>query len=428
MICPNIRVIFFTTNPRQIIMRVKDVDLNNLELYEKGLPHKMFEVLRKESPVHWQEEEDGQGYWAVTKYEDVVEVSRNTKIFSSQKGAVYLEEMSQSQMEVRRSMLETDPPLHTKLRGLLSKDFTPRSVKQYEDFIRKYTKDLLEDVFARESFNFVQDVAGSLTMGVVAEMMGIPHEDMDELIHWTNQMIGSTDEEEDRLVDRDDQSLKDLPMRSPTSLKVYEYAKNIADEKRLDPQQDIISKLVQGDIDGRPLTEQEYRMYFILLLIAGNETNRSTMSHGFVALKEHRQSLEKLQKDFSLLPTAIEEILRWSTPVYYFRRTPTIDTEIRGKKITEGSKVVMWYNSANFDEEIFEDPYTFNIERQKNRHLVFGGGGPHFCLGAPLARMEIRILYEELLPHFDRLQIVEPISLMRSNHFHSLKELILSYK
>lgn len=409
-------------------MRLKDVDLNNLDFYEQGLPHKMFEVLRKESPVYWQEEEDGQGYWAVTKYDDVVAVSKNTKLFSSQKGAVYLEEMSQSQMEVRRSMLETDPPLHTKLRGLISKDFTPRSVKQYEEFIRDLAKKLLEEAFSRESFNFVHDVAGNLTMGVVAQMMGIPGEDMQELIHWTNQMIGSTDEEEDRLVDRDDQTLKDLPMRSPTSLKVYEYAKKVADEKRLDPQQDIITKLVEGFIDGRPLTEQEYRMYFILLLIAGNETNRSTMSHGIIALKEHRHALEKLQRDLSLLPTAVEEILRWATPVYYFRRTTTKDTEIRGVKIDEGAKVVMWYNSANFDEEIFDDPYTFNIERQKNRHLVFGGGGPHFCLGAPLARMEIRILYEELLPHFDRLHIAQPTSLMRSNHFHSLKELILSYK
>ncbi|BBM82217.1 cytochrome P450 [Candidatus Uabimicrobium amorphum] len=409
-------------------MRLKDIDLNNLDLYEKGLPHEMFEVLRKESPVYWQEEEDGQGYWAITKYDDVVAVSKNTKLFSSQKGAVYLEEMSQSQMEVRRSMLETDPPLHTKLRGLLSKDFTPKSVKQYEEFIRNLAKKLLEEAFSRESFNFVHDVAGNLTMGVVAEMMGIPGEDMPELIHWTNQMIGSTDDDEERLVDRDDQSLKDLPMRSPTSLKVYEYAKKVADEKRLDPQQDIITKLVEGSIDGRPLTEQEYRMYFILLLIAGNETNRSTMSHGIVALKEHPLALEKLQNDFSLLPTAIEEILRWATPVYYFRRTTTKDTEIRGVKIEEGAKVVMWYNSANFDEEIFSDPYTFNIGREKNRHLVFGGGGPHFCLGAPLARMEIRILYEELLPHFDRLHIAQPISLMRSNHFHSLKELILSYK
>lgn len=407
-------------------MKLEDINLNDLELFAKGLPHKAFEVLRKEDPVHWQEEEDGEGYWAITKYEDVVAVSRNTKLFSSQKGAVYLEEMTQSQMEVRRSMLETDPPLHTKLRGLISKEFAPKCVNSYEKFIRKLAIEVLEEAFAKESFNFVHDVAGSLTMGVISAMMGIPRKDIEELIHWTNQMVGCT--EEDRLVDRDDQSLKDLPMRSPASLKVFEYAKTIANLKKENPEEDLISKLAHGKIDGRSLTEQEYRMYFILLLIAGNETNRSTMSHGFAALKKHPESLDKLQKNITLMPTAVEEMLRWATPVYYFRRTTTTDTELRGVHIKEGSKVVMWYNSANYDEEIFTNPYTFDIERKKNRHLVFGGGGPHFCLGAPLARMEIRILYEELLPHFDRLQMLEPITLMKSNHFHSVEHLTLSYK
>lgn len=405
----------------------KPVDLTNLDFFANEVPHHLFEQLRRNDPVYWNPETDGQGFWAITKYSDVVQVSKDFRTFSSEKGAVYLEEMTPDQMAARRSMLETDPPEHGCLRRLISRDFTPKGVAKWEDFITKLAKKLMDDSLAKSEFDFVHDIAGSLTMGVVAEMMGVPPGDMEELITWINQMIGSTTEDNTRLVDhKDEESLKHLPMRSKTSLKVFDYARKMAEEKKEKPCDDLLSKLVHGKMDGRSLTQQEYLMYFILLLIAGNETNRSTMSHGIITLKEHPEQLQKLQQNPELLESAIEEILRWVTPVYYFRRTATKDIEIRDKKIREGDKVVTWYTSANFDEEVFENPYVFDITRTPNPHLVFGGGGPHFCIGVWLARLELKVAFREILRHIDKLEVVS-FERLKSNHFNSLDNLILKY-
>jgi cytochrome P450 len=405
-------------------LRLEDVSLENDDFAER-VPHETFALLRREAPVWWYDWPLGQGYWCVTKHADVVAVSRDTKTFTSEQGA-NLEDLDEEQRAARQSMLETDPPRHTRLRGLVGPPFTPRAIKAYELVLRELTAAVLDRALPLREFDFIEEVAKQLPIRVLARLLGAPDEDTDRLIDWGDRMIGNTDPElADVLSDTpESEQYRMLPFRSPASLELFEYAHRIADERRGAPTDDLVSKLVNAEIDGERLTEREFDTMFLLLVVAGNETTRQAIAHGMLALAESRDQWRRLADDPELVWTAgADEILRWSSPVLHFRRTATRDVELGGQAIRAGDKVVIWYVSANFDEEVFADPLRFDVGRRPNPHLTFGGGGPHFCLGAHLARLEVQVMFDALLPRLADIEVLGPTERMRTNFTNALKRM-----
>jgi cytochrome P450 len=409
---------------------VTDVDLGEIDLvdpdrYVERIPFEWFDYLRREHPVSWHEEPaPNHGFWAVTRYDDLVRVHMDWQTFSSETGAVALEELEPDQLEIRKSMLETDPPRHRELRNICNKRFSARGVARYEDFIREVARGVLDRALAKEEFDFVPEISRELPIRFLCAIFTVPQEDAPMLIEWGDAMIGNQDPEfSAAVVDRvDTEEFRYLPFRSPIALRVFEYADGQRDRRLDEPEEDVISALTLAQRDG-VLNDHEFHNYFGLLMIAGNETTRHTISHGMRALMENPQQLRALQDDPSKIPTAVEEILRWATPVFHFRRTATRDTELGGQRIHAGDKVVTWYISANRDETRFDDPYRFDIARTPNEHVTFGPGGPHFCLGAHLARLETKILFQELLPRIRSIAPAGPAERMRSNFVNGIKHL-----
>jgi cytochrome P450 len=404
--------------------RLEDVSLENDDFAER-VPHETFGLLRREAPVWWYDWPLGRGYWCVTKHADVVAVSRDTKTFTSEQGA-NLEDLDEEQRAARQSMLETDPPRHTRLRGLVGPPFTPRAIKAYELVLRELTTAVLDRALPLREFDFIEEVAKQLPIRVLARLLGAPDEDTDRLIDWGDRMIGNTDPElADVLSDTpESEQYRMLPFRSPASLELFEYAHRIADERRGAPIDDLVSKLVNAEIDGERLTEREFDTMFLLLVVAGNETTRQAIAHGMLALTENRDQWRRLADDPELVWTAgADEILRWSSPVLHFRRTATRDVEVGGQTIRAGDKIVIWYVSANFDEEVFADPLRFDVGRRPNPHVTFGGGGPHFCLGAHLAKLEVQVMFDELLPRLADIELLGPPERMRTNFTNALKRM-----
>jgi cytochrome P450 len=409
---------------------VTDVDLSDIRLadpdsYVERVPYEWFDELRRRAPVSWQEEpEPNHGFWAVVRYDDLVKVHMDWQTFSSQTGAVALEELDADQLEIRRSMLETDPPRHRELRNICNKRFSARGVGQYEDFIRDVARGVLDRALEREQFDFVTDVARELPIRFLCAIFTVPQEDAPMLIEWGDAMIGNQDPDfSAAVVDRvDTEEFKYLPFRSPIAPTLFDYADRQRDLRLEEPEEDVITALTLAQRED-VLNEHEYHNYFGLLMIAGNETTRHTISHGMQALMDDPDQLRALREDRSRIPTAVEEILRWATPVLHFRRTATTDAELAGQRIRAGDKVVTWYISANRDETHFPDPYRFDVGRTPNEHVTFGPGGPHFCLGAHLARLETRILFEELLPRIRSIEPAGPAERMRSNFVNGIKHL-----
>jgi cytochrome P450 len=402
-----------------------EIDLANPDSYVERVPHEWFDHLRREQPVSWHEEPaPNHGFWAVTRYEDLVRVHMDWETYSSETGAVALEELEPDQLEIRKSMLETDPPRHRELRNICNKRFSARGVGRYEDFIREVAQGVLDRALDREEFDFVPEVSRELPIRFLCAIFTVPQEDAPMLIEWGDAMIGNQDPEfSAAVVDRvDTEEFRYLPFRSPIALEVFRYADRQRDLRSEEPQEDVITALTVAQREG-VLNEREFQNYFSLLMIAGNETTRHTISHGMQALMEHPEQLRALQDDPSKIPTAVEEILRWATPVLHFRRTATRDTELAGQRIRAGDKVVTWYISANRDENAFPDPHRFDIARWPNEHVTFGPGGPHFCLGAHLARLETKILFQELLPRLRSIEPAGPMERMRSNFVNGIKHL-----
>ena len=404
--------------------RLEDVSLENDDFAER-VPHETFALLRREAPVWWYDWPHGRGFWCVTKHADVVSISRDTKTFTSEQGA-NLEDLDEEQRTARQSMLETDPPRHTRLRGLVGPPFTPRAVKAYELALRELTAAVLDRALPLGEFDFVEEIAKQLPIRVLARLLGAPDEDTDPLIAWGDRMIGNTDPElTDVLHDSpESERYRLLPFRSPAALELFEYGHRLAAERRREPSDDLVSKLVHAEIDGERLSEREFDTMFLLLVVAGNETTRQAIAHGMLALAEHRNQWDRLREDPELVWTAgADEILRWSSPVLHFRRTATRDVELRGETIRAGEKVVVWYVSANFDEEVFEDPLRFDVGRRPNPHVTFGGGGPHYCLGAHLAKLEVQVMFDLLLPRLAGLELLGPPERMRTNFTNALKRM-----
>jgi len=402
-----------------------DIDLSNPDNYVEGVPYEWFDHLRSEHPVVWHPERaPNTGFWAVTRYDDLTDVHMNWETYSSELGAVSLEELDEEQLEIRKSMLETDPPRHTQLRAICSKRFSARGVGKYEDWIRDVARDVLDSALSNEEFDFVPQISRDLPIRFLCSIFTVPQEDAPQLISWGDQMIANQDPDLSRaVVDREDtEAYRLLPFRSPAAYEVFEYTDRQRDLRTAEPQDDVIGALTIAQSEGI-LNEQEFHNYFGVLMIAGNETTRHTISAGMLALLERPDQLRLLQEEPERIPVAVEEVLRWATPVLHFRRTATRDTELRGQQIREGDKVVTWYISANHDPEVFEDPDRFDAGRTPNNHVTFGPGGPHFCLGAHLARLETRVLFQELLPRLASIELAGQVERIRSNFVNGIKRM-----
>jgi cytochrome P450/nitrite reductase/ring-hydroxylating ferredoxin subunit len=405
-----------------------DVDLTDLDVWEERVPYEWLALLRREAPLHWHPERDGRGFWVFTRYDDVVQVSKDWQTFSSELGGTSLQDLTPEELEARKSMIDTDPPPHTRMRALVNKGFTPRVVNAYEERIRSLARGILATAFEQDEFDWVESVAAEIPMWVFSEIMGLPVEDRRLIIELGDKILGNTDpdvvgEENVAELALQDPELRKLPFSSPFSLDLIEYGRALGERRRADPRDDITTKLVEAELDGSRLSEQEFGVMFILLTTAGNETTRHTISLGLHDLLAHPDELRRLVDDPSLAGAAADELLRRAHPVHHFRRTATRDVVMHGRRIREGDKVTIWYASANYDEEKFADPYRLDVGRVPNRHLTFGLGGPHFCLGAHLAKLEIRVWLEEMVPYLDRLEPAgEPVRL-RSSFFNGIKRM-----
>lgn len=403
------------------------VDLADLDNFTDGVtPWRMFHTLRHQDPVHWQPEEaPNSGFWAVTRHADIARVDRDAETFTSTR-FVNLEEVDDDQIKKRASILELDGVRHRALRSILQRQFGAGVINSYADFLRGLTATTLDAALAKGRFDFVKEVSADFPINVLARLLDVPPEDNQQLIDWGNRIIGNTDPDyaDVLLHSAESEKYRDLPFRSPASLEVFAYGRELARQRRGGAGTDLVSRLVnETPRDGVPLSPQDFDNYFLLLVVAGNETTRHTISHSMLALLQHPEQLARLQQDPSLIPGAVEEFLRWASPVYHFRRTATRDVELGGRRIREGEKVVMWFASGNRDEEVFGNPYDFDVTRRDNDHVTFGKGSPHLCLGNLLARTEIRIMFEELIPRLAGIELAGDVPRVRSNFVNGIKRL-----
>ncbi|HJW69059.1 MAG TPA: cytochrome P450 [Candidatus Binatia bacterium] len=379
----------------------------------------MFARLRAERPVSFHEEPEfigfpkGPGFWSLVRYDDVVRASRDSDCFISGRGS-NIGDLPVELLEFFGSMINMDAPRHTKLRKLVNRGFTPRMVAALEENVRAQARRIVAGVAPAGACDFVQEIAASLPLKIICDMMGIPEADNRRMFELSNVILGIGDPEYGSTMD----------VLMSAAVELSQYAQALGEERMTSPRDDITSVLMQADVDGDRLTTAEFASFFILLVVAGNETTRNAISHGMKALTDFPAERQRWMADFDgVAPTAVEEIVRWATPVIHFRRTATRDVEIGGQTIREGEKVVLWYNSANRDERAFTDPYRFDVGRTPNDHVGFGGGGAHFCLGANLARREIKAMFEELFRTLPDIHVVGEPDLLFSAFIHGIKRM-----
>ena len=398
----------------------------DLDLFAKGAPWEAFAEVRDTGKPHFSEEAaPNHGFWSIMGYSDIVKVLRDSETFTSDR-FTNLEEVDAEQEQARRSLLETDGLRHRALRRMLQGEFTPQAVSKYETFLRGLTATTLDNAFAKGEFDFVEDVSADFPIRVLARILDVPDEDTGQLIDWGNRMIGNTDPEHADVLMEDPESEKYrlVPFRSPAALEVFEYGQALAAQRRGKGKKDLVSVLADGvPSDGIPLSERDFNTNFLLLVVAGNETTRHTISHTMNNLINNPDQLALLQDDPSLIPWAVEEFLRFASPVYHFRRTTTKDVEINGVKIKEGQKVLPWFASGNRDPDMFANPNKMDVTRNPNEHMTFGRGGPHMCLGNALARIEMRVMFEDLISRIDRVERTGSIDYLRSNFVHGIKRM-----
>ncbi|HEX6389423.1 MAG TPA: cytochrome P450 [Solirubrobacteraceae bacterium] len=401
-------------------------DLGSLAFWEHPMRERdeVFAKLRAEQPLsrhHPPEDVLGVGdenvapYWALVRYEDIRHASRHPDVFCSGRGTQF-GDAPQELLEATQSFIAMDAPRHTKLRGLVSSAFTPRQVRRIEDGIRANAKRIVAEVAPLGSGDFVELVAKQLPLVTISDMIGVPQEDRERVVKAADALVTATDP--DVAGDR-----TPMEVLGESVFVLHQFASGLAEERQRSPQDDLMTALVQAEIDGERMTIPEIAAFFVLLSVAGNDTTRHTTSHALHALTTHPDQRAKLQQDRSLMPTAIEEFVRWATPVMNFRRTTTREVELHGITIPEGEKVVLFYTSGNRDERAFDDPWAFDVTRSPNHHLGFGGGGPHYCLGASLARTQLDAIFSEL---FDQIPDIEAgeLDLYKGGAFiHGVKRL-----
>jgi cytochrome P450 len=402
------------------------VDITSHDTYVERIPHEVFARMRAESPVAWTEEADGgRGFWSLTKYEDVLYASRHAELFSSRYG-IRMEDMDAEETEARRTLMEMDSPEHTRLRRLVSRPFTPRVVAGYEDAVRELAREVLSNLDGRTEFDFVKSVARELPMRMLGRLLGLPDGDLDWLVSRGDALIGNTDSDfTDYVVDQTDTSeYRLLPFRSPVALELFEYAHQALEERRITPTHDVLTALLEPNNDGDSLDDMTLKNFFTLMIAAGNDTTRYTMTAGVQVFMEHPEIFSALPSMNEAQQKAlVDEVLRWATTTMHFRRTVVEDTELRGQLLKAGDKVVLWYVSANYDEDQFPDPDVFIADRTPNNHVAFGLQSPHLCLGAHLARLELRVMFEEMATAWSGIESAGPPERFRSNFISGTKNL-----
>jgi cholest-4-en-3-one 26-monooxygenase len=397
-------------------------DFTDPDIYATRLPLEEFAELRQTAPVWWNPQPRNtagfgdDGYWVVTRLEDVKEVSRDSELYSSREKTAIIrfdENMTEQKLDANRLvLLNMDAPQHTKLRRIVSKGFTPRSIAKLEDALRDRAERIVATAKAKGSGDFVTDVACELPLQAIAELLGIPQEDRLKIFDWSNQMIAY-----------DDPEYEVEPLTA--SAEIVGYAWNMAEERRKCPMDDIVTKLVQADIDGESLASEEFGFFVILLAVAGNETTRNAITHGMKAFIDHPDQWDLYRAERP--KTAPDEIVRWATPVVAFQRTATRDTVLGGQHIRKGDRVGMFYSSANFDPEVFDRPTEFDILRDPNPHVGFGGTGSHYCVGANLARLEIDLIFNAIAEVMPGISEVSPPDRLRSSWLNGIKHYQVNY-
>jgi cytochrome P450 len=405
---------------------VDSINISDPEFWKGSRQHResVFATLRREAPVKFFPEIPlanfpvGPGYWALTKHDDIWHVSRNPELFCSGKGS-NIADLTVELNEFFGSMISMDDPKHVRLRTIVSKGFTPKEITRVEEYVKNKAKSIVDKVLAKygpnEEFDFVDNIAAPFPLQIICEMMGIPESDERQILDWTNVILGAGDPDFGG-------TLENL---INVALEMFAYAQALGEARLANPTDDLTSVMMHSIVDGDRMSSQEFGSFFILLVVAGNETTRNAISHGLLQLTEHPDQKAAWYGDFeSKTKGAVEEIVRWASPVIHFRRTATRDTEIRGVKIKQGEKVVMWYNSGNRDEEIYENPHQFNIARTLAPAQVgFGAGGPHFCLGANLARREIAVMFDEIRRRLPNLVVTGEPAYLQSNFINGIKRM-----
>ncbi|MFD5245279.1 cytochrome P450 [Amycolatopsis sp. NPDC058340] len=397
-------------------------DFTDPDLYATRLPLEEFAELRRTAPVWWNPQPHNtagfrdDGYWVVSRLDDVKAVSRDSELFSSREKTAIIrfdENMTDDSLEANRLvLLNMDAPQHTKLRRIVSKGFTPRSIAKLEDTLRDRAERIVSEAKKKGSGDFVVDVACELPLQAIAELIGIPQEDRLKVFDWSNQMVAY-----------DDPEYEVEPLAA--SAEIVGYAWNMAEERRKCPMDDIVTKLVQADVDGESLASDEFGFFVILLAVAGNETTRNAITHGMKAFLDHPDQWELYKKERP--KTAPDEIVRWATPVVAFQRTATRDTELGGQHIRKGDRVGMFYSSANFDPDHFDQPEKFDILREDNPHVGFGGTGSHYCIGANLARLEIDLIFNAIADVMPNIAELAPPDRLRSSWLNGIKHYQVRY-
>ncbi len=385
--------------------------MNDLDRFVQGVPWDWFAELRREAPVWWQREAEGTGYWVVTRYADIMSMERDWRRFSSSAGVTPEGHGADQDL----GMLIMDPPIHTAYRKLINAHFKPRAVARLEPWLREIAR-LIVDAYARSGGgDFVDEVAARFPVRVICQLVGVPPEDELDVYRWSNCVVPSQDPE----------YWVSPEAAAEASAQLDDYSSRLLARKRSRPGEDWTTGLLQAEIDGRPLSETELRAFLRQLLVGGSETTRTLLAHAADELIEHPGQLARLVSGEVTMQTAVEELLRWSTPVMQHARRVTTDVEMQGQKLRAGDRVTLWMVAGNRDEAVFEHPDRLDLGRKPNHHLSFGGGGPHHCLGAHLARLEARVLLEELLPLLPRLHKRSEPSRLRSNFFNAIKHLVL---
>lgn len=402
-------------------------DLSDPTQFDAGIPQAAFAQLRAMDGLAWCpiDGSDTDGFWSVGRFDDVIAVSRDTELFSSAVGHIQIYSIDEDALEARASMIDMDPPFHTRLRRLVNPGFIPRAIQRYIPPLRKRAGDLLSVMQAQGGGDWVEGISKPIPISVICDMLGVPESDRNLMIELTDHLVAGTSAEPlDPHAYGNTTPLRLLPFNSPAAYALTEYARQLGEQRRAAPQDDLVSQLVATEIDGERLNDNEFTNFFRLLIFAGNETTRTAMSHLALLMAEHPEQFEMLRHNRELVPNAVEEVVRYSSPILYFRRTATRDTELSGTPIKRGDKVVMWYASANFDEARFPGACRFDVTRPKLPiHAGFGGGGVHTCLGAGLARLELIELVNEILDRNLKLEVVGEPEYVQTNFVNGIEHL-----
>ena len=395
------------------MVQQQKIDFYNPDTFEHGPPFDIFKELRENEPVYWNAQKEGTGFWALTRYDDVVATSLDHDSFLSGHGVFVDESVGGSEL----MMVNMDPPKHSGLRALVNEGFTPKMIRRMEPHVRGIAAAIVDKIATKGECDFVLDVAMELPLQVIAELIGIPQADRHQIYQWSNQMIAVGDPEYS----------PDMDTATKAAADIFAYSAKLTADRRENPRDDLLTVLVNAEVEGEKLEDMELNIFFLLLAVAGNETTRNLMAGGMLAFFEHPDQWQRLKDDPSLITTTVEELLRWISPIMYFRRTASKDTVIHGQQIKEGDKVTIWYGSANRDPDFFENADTFDIGRHPNSHVALGAGGPHYCLGASLARLEIKLMFEEIAKRLPDIQLNGDVSLLRSYFINGFKHIPVKF-